>query len=137
MPNFSSPVSTQTDFFFTIFQLNFRIFQKNSEANLKIIRIWVCCFSYNYQSMFMQNFNSLSFFQENFRVFQKNSSANFKIIKIWVYSLMLQLAKHVHAKFQLSSSLIFYPDGLRQIFDHFSSKFQNFLILKKDPNRAS
>jgi hypothetical protein len=36
----------------------------------------------------------------------------------------LHLAKHVHAKFQLSS---FYPDGLRQIFDHFSSKFQNFL----------
>jgi hypothetical protein len=30
----------------------------------------------------------------------------------------------VHAKFQLSS---FYPDGLRQIFDHFSSKFQIFL----------
>jgi hypothetical protein len=37
---------------------------------------------------------------------------------------MLQLAKHVNAKFQLSS---FYPDGLRQIADHFSSKFQNFL----------
>jgi hypothetical protein len=36
---------------------------------------------------------------------------------------MLQLAKHVHAKFQLSS---FHPDGLRPIFDHFSSKFQNF-----------
>jgi hypothetical protein len=48
---------------------------------------------------------------------------------------MLQLAKHVHAKFQLSS---FYPDELRQHFD------QNFLkkikkkknaILKKNPNR--
>jgi hypothetical protein len=37
---------------------------------------------------------------------------------------MLQQAKHVHAKFQLSN---FYPDGLRQIFDHFSSKIQNFL----------
>jgi hypothetical protein len=37
---------------------------------------------------------------------------------------MLQLAKHVHRKFQLSS---FYPDGLRQIFDNFSSIFQNFL----------
>jgi hypothetical protein len=53
---------------------------------------------------------------------------------------MLQLAKHVHAKFQPSS---FYPDGLRQIFDYFSSKFQNFLekISKfsnseKNPNRA-
>jgi hypothetical protein len=33
-------------------------------------------------------------------------------------------SKHVHAKFQLSS---FYPDGLRPIFDQFSSKFQNFL----------
>jgi hypothetical protein len=38
--------------------------------------------------------------------------------------LILQLAKHVPAKFQLSS---FYPDGLRQIFDSFSSKIQNFL----------
>jgi hypothetical protein len=37
---------------------------------------------------------------------------------------MLNLAKHVHAKFQLS---IFYPDGLRQNFDHFSRKIQNFL----------
>jgi hypothetical protein len=37
---------------------------------------------------------------------------------------MFQLAQHVHAKFQLSS---FYADGLRQFFDHFSRKFQNFL----------
>jgi hypothetical protein len=36
---------------------------------------------------------------------------------------MLQLAKHVHAKFKLSS---FYPDGLRLFFDIFSRKFQNF-----------
>jgi hypothetical protein len=43
---------------------------------------------------------------------------------------MLQLAKHFHAKFQLSS---FYPDGLRLIFDHFSSKFQNS---EKNLNRA-
>jgi hypothetical protein len=35
---------------------------------------------------------------------------------------MLQLAKHVHAKFYFSS---FYPDGLRQIFDNFTSKFHN------------
>jgi hypothetical protein len=35
---------------------------------------------------------------------------------------MLQLVKHVHAKFQLSS---FYPDGLRQIALEVS-KFQNF-----------
>jgi hypothetical protein len=54
---------------------------------------------------------------------------------------MLQLAKHVHAKFQLSS---FYPDGPRQIFDDFSSKFQNFLkkiskfsYSEKNPNKAS
>jgi hypothetical protein len=52
---------------------------------------------------------------------------------------MLQLAKHVLAKFQLSS---FQPDKLRQIFDHFSSKFQNFLMKiqkisnsEKVPNR--
>jgi hypothetical protein len=37
---------------------------------------------------------------------------------------MLQLAKHIHAKFHFSN---FYPDGLRQILDQFSSKFQNFL----------
>jgi hypothetical protein len=53
---------------------------------------------------------------------------------------MQQLAKHVHAKFQLSS---FYPDGLRQIFDHFSSQFTIFLKIskisnaEKKPNRAS
>jgi hypothetical protein len=52
---------------------------------------------------------------------------------------MLQLAKHVHAKFQLSS---FYPDG--QIFGNFTCKFQNFhkKISKfpnseKNPNKAS
>jgi hypothetical protein len=45
---------------------------------------------------------------------------------------MLQTAKHIHAKFQVSS---FYPDGLRQIFDHFSSKFQNFLMkISKNSN---
>jgi hypothetical protein len=64
----------------------------------------------------------LTFFQENFRVFQKSSKANFKKTKLRV-CFMLHLAKHVHAKFQLSS---FYPGGLRQIFDHFSGKFQNF-----------
>jgi hypothetical protein len=34
------------------------------------------------------------------------------------------LAKHIHANFQLSS---FHPDGLRQIFDLFSRKNQDFL----------
>jgi hypothetical protein len=42
---------------------------------------------------------------------------------------MLQLAKHVHAKFQLSS---FYLDGLSQVnFRIFSTKNQNFPILRK------
>jgi hypothetical protein len=45
---------------------------------------------------------------------------------------MLQLAKHIHAKFQLSS---FYPEGLRQIFDHISSKFQNFLKKKSNSEK--
>jgi hypothetical protein len=35
----------------------------------------------------------------------------------------LNLAKHVHAKFQLSS---LYPDGLRQIIDLISRKNQDF-----------
>jgi hypothetical protein len=34
------------------------------------------------------------------------------------------IAKYVYAKLQFSS---IYLDGLRQIFDHFPSKFQNFL----------
>jgi hypothetical protein len=37
---------------------------------------------------------------------------------------MSQVAKHVHAKYQLAS---FYPDGLRQIFDLLSRKIQDFL----------
>jgi hypothetical protein len=37
----------------------------------------------------------------------------------------LGVAKHVHAEFKLSS---LYPDGLRQIFDHFSSELQNFTM---------
>jgi hypothetical protein len=36
---------------------------------------------------------------------------------------MSQVAKHVHAKFRLSS---FKPDGLRHIFTHFSQKIQKF-----------
>jgi hypothetical protein len=52
---------------------------------------------------------------------------------------MLHLANHIHEKFELSS---FYPDGL--IFDHFSSKYQNFLKKiskfsnsKKNPQKLS
>jgi hypothetical protein len=37
---------------------------------------------------------------------------------------MFQLTKYIPAKFQLSR---FYPDGLRQIFDLFSRKIQEFL----------
>jgi hypothetical protein len=40
---------------------------------------------------------------------------------------MRQLAKHVNAKFQLSS---FYPNGLGQIFDPFSRKIPDFLLKK-------
>jgi hypothetical protein len=31
----------------------------------------------------------------------------------------------------------FYPDGLRNFVDIFARKFQNFPILKKNPNTAS
>jgi hypothetical protein len=83
----------------------------------------------------MQNFSSLvciqtdldtflTIFEENFRIFQENSSANSKKIQTWVCNFILNLAKHVHAKFQLSS---FYPDGLGHIFVHFWRKIQDFL----------
>jgi hypothetical protein len=77
--------------------------------------------------MFMQNFSSLAsiqtdldtfltIFEENFRIFQENSLANSKKFQTSVYNFMPNQAKHIHAKFQLSS---LYPDGLGQIFDHF------------------
>jgi hypothetical protein len=66
----------------------------------------------------------LTIFEENFRIFQENSLANSKKFQTRVCNFILNLAKHVHAKFQLSS---FYPDGLRQIFDLFSRKIQDFL----------
>jgi hypothetical protein len=70
--------------------------------------------------MFMQYFSFLActqtdldkfvtIFEENFRIFQENSQT-------LVYIFLLNLAKHVYAKCQLSS---LYPDGLRHIFDHF------------------
>jgi hypothetical protein len=78
----------------------------------------------------MQNFSSLTctptdldtfltIFEENYRIFQKNSLANSKP----ECNFILNLAKHVYAKFQLPS---FYPDGLRQIYDLFSRKNQDF-----------
>jgi hypothetical protein len=65
--------------------------------------------------MFMQTFSSpaltqtdldifLTFYQENIRIFQKNSETNFKNIQILVCSLMLQLAKQVHASFNYLAS---------------------------------
>jgi hypothetical protein len=65
----------------------------------------------------------LTFFQENFRVFQKNSLANFKKFQIRVSIFIFQLATQVHAEFQLTTC---YLDWLRQMFDHFSRKFQSF-----------
>jgi hypothetical protein len=83
----------------------------------------------------MQNVSSLTFtqtdldkfftiFEESSRIFQGNSYANSKNFQTRVCNFILYLAKHVHAKFQLSS---LYPDGLRQIFDLFSRKNQDFL----------
>jgi hypothetical protein len=77
--------------------------------------------------MGMQNFSSLAssqtdldkfltIFEENFRIFQENSSANSEKIQKRVRNFIFHIAKHVYAKFQLSS---FYPDGLKHIFDHF------------------
>jgi hypothetical protein len=71
----------------------------------------------------MQNFSSLAstqtdtdtfltIFEENFRIFQENSLAHSKKFQIWVRNFILNLAKHEHAKYQLSS---FYPDGCRKI----------------------
>jgi hypothetical protein len=66
----------------------------------------------------------LTIFEENSRIFQENSLANSKKFQIGVCSFLLNLAKHVYAKFPLSS---LYPEGLRQIFDLFSGKIQDFL----------
>jgi hypothetical protein len=82
----------------------------------------------------MQNFSSLActqsnldkfltIFEENPRIFQENSKANSKINPNRSMQFLLNLAKHVHAKFQLSS---LYSDGLRQIFDLFSKKKSMF-----------
>jgi hypothetical protein len=75
--------------------------------------------------MSMQNFNSLAcnhagldtfltIIEENVRIFQENSLANSIKFQTLLPHFILNLAKHVHAKFQLPS---FYPDGLRQIFE--------------------
>jgi hypothetical protein len=84
----------------------------------------------------MQNFSSLSctqtdlikfltIFEENSRIFQENTKANSKNFQIWVCNFLFNLAKHVHAKFQLSS---LYSDELKQIFELFSRNIQDFQI---------
>jgi hypothetical protein len=91
--------------------------------------------------MFIQNFSSLTctqtdlytfltifkensrIFEENSRIFQANFSAHSKKFQMRVCNLLFNLAKHVHAEFQLST---LYPDGLRQIFDLFSRIIQEF-----------
>jgi hypothetical protein len=61
----------------------------------------------------MQNFRSLAstqtdldifltIFEENFRIFQENSLENSKKIQTCVDNFILNLAKHVHAKFHIS-----------------------------------
>jgi hypothetical protein len=75
----------------------------------------------------------LTFFQENFRVFQENSLADFKKVKFLVLTFICQLTTHVHAKFQLSS---YYPDGLRQIFDLFPTKIQDFLKENSESSKS-
>jgi hypothetical protein len=68
-------------------------------------------------------------FEESFRIFQENFQVNSKNFQIWVcnfiFNLHVHKFLHVHAKFKLSS---LYPDGLKQIFDLFSRKTQDFLL---------
>jgi hypothetical protein len=66
----------------------------------------------------------LTFSQENFKNFQENSLENFKKVKFLVLTYICQLATHVYVKYQISS---FHPKGLRQIFDLFSRKIQDYL----------
>jgi hypothetical protein len=59
----------------------------------------------------------LAIFEENIRIFQETTQVNFKKFQTWVRNFILNRAKHVHAKFQLSS-LYHYI--------HFWRKFQDF-----------
>jgi hypothetical protein len=62
--------------------------------------------------MFMLNFSSLAL--ANSKKKNPNLSTQF-------YIYLINLANHVHAEYQLST---LYPDGLRQIFEENSKKFQ-------------
>jgi hypothetical protein len=83
----------------------------------------------------MQNFSSLACTQTGFdtfltnlkknsRIFQENSSANSKKFQTWVFHFILNLAKHVYEKFQLSSSTQTDLDKFVTIFDENSMIFQ-------------
>jgi hypothetical protein len=135
--NLSSLAFNQTDLdtFLTIFEENFRIFQENSLENSEKFQTWVCNFIFNLAKHVHAKFELssstqtdldtfLTIFEENSRIFQKNSLANSKNFQTWLCSYLINLAKHVHAKCQLSN---LYPDGLRHIFDLFSRKIQDFL----------
>jgi hypothetical protein len=101
------------------------VFRKTLKQILKYSKPEYSILYLTQQSMFMHNVNSLActqtdldkfltIFEENFKIFQENS---------WVYNFIFNLAKHVHAKFQLSS---LYPDGLRQFFFNFKKKVSFF-----------
>jgi hypothetical protein len=64
----------------------------------------------------------LNIFEENFKIFQEKRIQ--KKIQTWVCNFILNLAKHVQAKFQPSNLNL---DGLRQIFDRISRNIQDFL----------
>jgi hypothetical protein len=76
------------------------------------------------KSSFMQNFSSsthFDIFSKKYQDFSGNYFSEFrKILNLSMY-FIFKLAKHVHAKFQLSS---LYPDG--HIFDHFLKKISGF-----------
>jgi hypothetical protein len=126
MQNFSSPASTQTDLdFFDIFSRKFQNFSE--ERFSEFLKYSILS---KKQSMFMSNFSSpastqtdldffFNIFSRNFQKFSeifRRTLKPFKKNQIWVCSLILQLAMHVHAKFQFSR---FYSDWHSWIFDDF------------------
>jgi hypothetical protein len=136
MENFSSLACTQMDLeqFWTIFEENFRIFQENFSANSKNFQTWVRNYQLNQAKHVHAKFYHSSFYPDGlrhifdhfwrkFQDFSGKPLSGFEKIQIWVCNLILNLAKLVLAKFQLSS---FYQDGFRQIFYHFWRKFLDF-----------
>jgi hypothetical protein len=97
----------------------------------------------------MQNFNCLASIQTDLdkfltlklQNFSGYPNPNFIFFPKSRKPIYVQLAKHVHAEFQLST---FYPDGLGKIFNLLKEKFkillrklQNFPILKQVSYEAS